>query len=255
MRREYIDSMKGKGFGEFLNACEDLKNSKYVIAENKIAALLKSVADNRQLYSMFGAALYEFDYKRTFTECVVGNGFTLPDEPKKAIALVFRILVDIDSGKMPLENFLQAYFYSESVNESFARFGLEIVAPFEAYCRMFFSRADSVNDNVPVFDDDKMQRAYEDVNTKFHRDLRDDALSCVAALIEIAETAIAGVIDRAEYIACLNGLTRCIKLRDYDDIISAFIGVKYAVAYFFKSDKSVIEIYKRLEHDIKHLSD
>ena len=130
MRREYLDSMRADGLHEFIRACEELKNCKYVLAENKIAGLLKSIADNKQLYSMFGTIMYGFDYKRVFNACVAERGFALPLEKKKAIALVFRILLDIDGGKLPLKQFLEAYFYSEQINESFARFALEVVAPF-----------------------------------------------------------------------------------------------------------------------------
>ncbi|MDE7464135.1 MAG: hypothetical protein K2M48_03805 [Clostridiales bacterium] len=245
MRRDYLDSMKADGFGEFLNACETLRNCKYIIADSKIAALLKSIADNKQLYSMFGAALYDFDYKPTFTECVGGNMFALPTDPKTAIALVFRILMDIDSGKMPLRNFLEAYFYNESINESYARFGLEVISPFESYCRMFISQADTENAD--------MSQNYDNMSDKRRKDLKTDALACVAALIDYADTAINGVYDRAEYNACLNGLVRNLKSDETDGTISAYIGVKYAVAYFFKSNPDVNDIFKKLEYDIKHL--
>lgn len=247
MRREYLDSMKADGFGEFLTACESLRNCKFILADTKITALLKSIADNKQLYSMFGAALLGFDYKTTFTECVSDNMFTLPTDPKTAIALVFRILMDIDSGKMPLRNFLEAYFYSESINESYARFGLEVVSPFESYCRMFISQAEN--------EDAGISQRYDDMGEKHRNDLKVDALACVAALIDYADTAITGVYDRAEYNACLNGLVKNLKANDGDGIISSFLGVKYAVAYFFKSNPDVNDIFKKLEYDIKHLSE
>lgn len=263
MRRDYIDNMRADGFGEFLNACEELKNCKYVIAENKIAAVLKSIADNKQLYSMFGAALYGFDYKTTFTDCISDSGFVLPTDPKTAIALVFRILLDIDGNTMPLKNFLEAYFYSESVNESFARFGLEVIAPFIAYCRAFFVQSDAAAAKIAADEDSKapseavdgkIAQAYENVNSKMYKDLKSDASQCLAALLEIAEDTITGIIDRAEYSACLNGLMRMLKTDNYDDIISAFLGVKYAVSYFYKSNRNVLDIYKKLEYDIKHLA-
>ncbi len=253
MRRDYIDTMKADGFGEFLTACEAIRNCKFVIAEHKISGLLKAIADNKRLYSMFGAALYGFDYKLVFTEAI-GNGvFLLPSEPKKAIALVFRILLDIDEGKMSLQNFLEAYFYSVSVNESYARFCLEVIAPFETYCRTMFSQSDGMPELAEIVADSA--KAYDNVNGKFRANLKSDALNCLATLVEIADSVITGAIDRAEFKACLNGLTRAIGSDDYDGIISAFLGVKYAVAYFFRSSRSVLEIYKKLEYDIKHLAD
>lgn len=249
MRRDYIETMKADGLGEFLSACDALKNCKFVVAEGKISALLKAIADNKQLYSMFGVALYEFNYKVAFTECI-GNGiFSLPPEPKKAIALVFRILLDIDGGKMSLQNFLEAYFYSVSINESYARFCLEVIAPFETYCRAMFTHASE----LPTIAG--LTGVYDNVNMKFRSELKADALNCIATLIEISEKAIGGVIDRAEFTACLNGLIRAINGDDYDNIISSFLGVKYAVSYFFKSSKDAFEIYKKLEYDIKHFAD
>ncbi|MCH5157605.1 MAG: hypothetical protein J1F33_00260 [Clostridiales bacterium] len=252
MRREYIDSMKGKGFGAFISACEDLKNCKYVLVESKITALLKTVADNKQLYAIFGTVLNGFDYKGVFNECVVGNGFKLPTEPKTAIALVFRILIDIDSRKMPLPNFLEAYFYSESVNESYARFALELLAPFLSYCRMYFVKTEATAPSV--MEQNGMAQAYDDVNNKFREELRVDALACLSELIDMGDKTMSGV-EGAEYAACLNGLIRSIKKNNFDDMISAFLGVKYAVAYFFKSNADARELIKKLEYDIRHLTD
>ncbi|MCH5351719.1 MAG: hypothetical protein J1F39_07115 [Clostridiales bacterium] len=244
--------MKGKGFGAFISACEDLKNCRYVLAESKITALLKTVADNKQLYAIFGTVLNGFDYKAVFDECVVGNGFKLPADPKTAIALVFRILIDIDAKKMPLPNFLEAYFYSESVNESYARFSLELLAPFLSYCRMYFVKSETT---APAFmEQNGMSQAYDDVNNKFREELRIDALACLSELLDMGEKTMSGV-EGAEYSACLNGLIRSVKKNNFDDMISAFLGVKYAVAYFFSGNADARELIKKLEYDIRHLTD
>lgn len=245
MRREYLDSMQADGPNEFIRACDELKNCKYVLAENKIAALLKSVADNKQLYSMFGTIMYGFDYKRVFNACVAGRGFALPLDKKKAIALVFRILLDVDSGKMPLKNFLEAYFYCDVINESYARFALEVIAPFESYCKEYFLSGGNVDDSDGDYASDA---------ERFQDSLKVDALTCITDLSDIADGAITGAVDKAEFSACLDGLTRAIRTRGYGDVISSFIGVKYAVAYFFAGNEEVGEILKRLENDVRHIS-
>lgn len=274
MRREYIDSMKAKGFGDFIAACDELRSCKYILAENKIAALLKAIADNKQLYSMFAASLYNFDYQATFDECVMGSCFSLPSEPQKVVALVFRILVDLDSGKMPLQNFLEAYFYGESINDAYARFGLEVIAPFETYCRLYFTQtneqtiagvfAELENPRPPqsgsiVVTENRLPQAApsagERASERFQSDLKNDAIEQVKALIDIADGAIIGQVDNAEYVTCLNGLLVALESRGYKDIIPAFLGVKYAVAYFFKNIKTVSDIFKRLDYDIKNLMD
>lgn len=242
MRRELSDVMTAEGHSEFFIACSELKNSKYILAENKITALLKTIADNKQLYALFSAALYGFDYSATFGECVTDNTFTLPSDKKTAIAMVFRILMDIDTGRMTLRNFLEAYFYSDSMNESFARFVLEVIVPFETYCKVYLLEDDSMSENN-----------LNTVNEKYKIELKTGALGCLASLIEYGENAITTVYDRTEYVACLNGLVRSLKADDLDNIVSSFLGVKYAISYFFKSDTDVAQIFKKLDYDVKHL--
>lgn len=251
MRRNYLDSMKTDGFGEFLSACDAIKNCKYVLSDSKITALLKSIADNKQIYSMFAMALYEFDYNATFSECLVNKTFRLPSNPKKAIALVFRILLDIDGGKMELKNFLEAYFYSPMINESYARFCLEVIVPFEAHCKALFSQPVSLQD-IP-FGENGIENAYEEVSDRFRADLKGDALVCLNMLEKITVSALNAEIDRNEMSVVLDGLVSAISTDDYERVKSAFLGVKFAVAYFFKNSQSVLEIYKKLEYDIKHL--
>lgn len=280
MRREYTDSMQVRGFNEFITACDELRKCKYILAENKIAALLKSIADNAQLYSMFNALLYNFNYRATFDECIVGSTLTLPASPQKAIALVFRILVDIDSGKMNLQKLLETYFYGESLNDSFARMGLELIAPFESYCKMCFAQLSASTTDAPQppkpqprptvapavqappsraeeirNERNNMGKTVVEVNEKLQNEIKANAISCVDELLVIAETAIIGKIDQAEFVACIDGLKRALRRNgSYEDIVSSFLGVKYAVSYFFKSSKTVMDIYKRLEYDIKNIN-
>lgn len=249
MRREILESMSSNGFGEFITACEDLKNSRYIIAESKIPPLLKAIADNRQLYLMFGSALNGFDYKKTFSSCVTSGGFSLPTDRNVAIALVFRLLMDFDRGNISLGKFLEKYFHSDSVNESFARFGLEIIAPFESYCKDIFEKVENGEEQT----DDSVAYAYDDANEKFYVSLKRNAISDVNALIDIGDESLTNDIDRIEFCACLRGLIRAISRDADDDMASAFIGVKYAVSYFFKNRSDTSVILKKIEYAVKHL--
>lgn len=261
MRREIIDSMKAHGFDEFISACTELRNCKYVIAESKITAVLKSIADNKQLYALFASTLKGFDYNKVFYECVSASDrmFVLPNDYKNAIALVFRILLDMDNGIIKLETFLNTYFAPGSVNEEFARFGLEIIAPFTAYCKLYFTQnidlAESVEPMPRQAQGSNLLQPSTAPRETADDSLKNDALTHVARLIDIGNDNIYNVADRKEYSVCLDGLSRALRSYGYDDIVSAFIGVKYAVLYFFASKPDIIDVYKKLEYDIKHISD
>ncbi len=264
MRRDIIDGMNSSGFEEFFAACDELRNCKYVIAESKITALLKAIADNRQIYAMFASALKGFDYNKVFYECVSASDrmFVLPNDYKNAIALVFRILLDMDNGKIKLETFLEAYYSPGSVNEEYARFGLEIVAPFAAYCKMYFAQnADAADTSLLELAPARrqngtnlLQSAPPPQTDGLDETLKKDALDCIIKLTDIGNDSINNFADRREYSVCLDGLSRALRLYGYDDIVSAFIGVKYAVLYFFSAMPDILAVYKKLEYDVKHLS-
>lgn len=138
---------------EFANACESFLSSKYIVADTKIAPILKSIAKSKYLYALFSELLKGFDYETEFKTATSRGEFSLPIEHEIAVALVFRILVDIDSGALPYSEFLANNFKSDSASEEFARFCLEAVKPFEEFTKEIFNEVDIspiTNDNINV---------------------------------------------------------------------------------------------------------
>lgn len=138
---------------EFANACESLLSSKYIVADTKIAPILKSIAKSKYLYALFSELLKGFDYEKEYATATERGEFSLPFEHDIAVALVFRILVDIDSGVLPYSEFLDSNFKSDSASEEFARFCLEAVKPFEEFTKEIFNEVDIspiTNDNINV---------------------------------------------------------------------------------------------------------
>ncbi len=102
----------------FLERAEDLFHSKYILADIKIVGLLKAIAASELLSGIIENSLFHFDYEAAVNQYFVSSyygsenkgEFILPDSARDIIALVFRVLLDIDAKKIGLMEFLQEYF-------------------------------------------------------------------------------------------------------------------------------------------------
>lgn len=123
----------------FFLACENLMNEKYNVADSRIAEVLKSIAESRALTDLFSAVTERFDYpsaKKTYLRFPATAGSfhgkaMLPKDRGEVIAFVFCLLVDMDAGRIKLDDFLLRYFYEDgSYTASYALFTERMLRPF-----------------------------------------------------------------------------------------------------------------------------
>lgn len=122
---------------DFYQACSDMKNAKCILADAKIAKVLKTIVADPELISAVGEALVNFNFDNELSKALVKNElqslyFQLPKEQDKIIALVFGILSEIDAHRMDLHAFLHEFFNAgqDGLVESFSRFVREVILPF-----------------------------------------------------------------------------------------------------------------------------
>lgn len=123
----------------FYKACDKLINEKYMVADTRIEEVLRSIAECRALTDLFSAAAERFDYpaaKKMYLRFPAsptsshGKAF-LPKDRGEAIAFVFCILVDLDAGRLKMDDFLLRYFYEDgSYTASYALFSERMLRPF-----------------------------------------------------------------------------------------------------------------------------
>lgn len=123
----------------FFLACEKLMNEKYNVADSRIAEVLKAIAESRALTDLFSAVTERFDYpsaKKTYLRFPATAGAfhgkaLLPKDRGEAIAFIFCLLVDMDAGRIKLDDFLLRYFYEDgSYTASYALFTERMLRPF-----------------------------------------------------------------------------------------------------------------------------
>lgn len=123
----------------FLMRCEEFIESKYILANVKIVNLLKAIASSETLIAIFKSCLIGFDEEDVKRKCfkpstyVEGkNDYVSPDKAKDLLAFVFTTLMDVDSGKIDFNAFLNENFYENgSFYESYESFIKKVIVPFK----------------------------------------------------------------------------------------------------------------------------
>ena len=132
---------------EFEAACEDMLNSRYILADSKIIKILQTVALSTVLQSIIGGALKGFDYAATARKWG-DNDAKPPETEKDHVALVFCILADLDNHRIYLNDFLRSFFWNGDINSAYSAFCNAFVAPFEHYVVGALSQAHEAGPKV-----------------------------------------------------------------------------------------------------------
>ena len=122
----------------FCDACDELRDSKIILADSKVSKVLRSVVSSTSLVEIVGDALVGYNFtnelnKYTGTDLEGNQKINLPAEPYRVIAFVFSLLTEIDTRRLDLQEFVHQYFNAENLTESFDRFNKELIAPFREY--------------------------------------------------------------------------------------------------------------------------
>ncbi len=130
----------------FLEKADELIYSKYIFADAKLAGLLKTVALLPSVLKLMESCLKDFDFEKVFTESFVGSEdnsliseYRAPTSTRDMIALVFTVLIKIDSGEIDLGLFMKSFFYGDgSLFNSYTAFIEEFVKPFRNAVKLIF---------------------------------------------------------------------------------------------------------------------
>ncbi|MBQ8762094.1 MAG: hypothetical protein IJZ26_02090 [Clostridia bacterium] len=128
----------------FYNACTDMCNAKFILADAKISQILKTIVASPELIATVGEALVNFNFDNEFAKAQVKNNitylqFNLPKEPEKIVGLVFGLLSEFDAHRLDLHTFIRDYFNGDGrlIVDCFNDFVECIILPFrDAMCYM-----------------------------------------------------------------------------------------------------------------------
>lgn len=127
--------MQNQEVQNFLNACDELINCKFLVAEYKITKLLQSIAGSSDICSLISECLQSYNRDREFARTYIQDGHgefvcVMPTEEYKIVALVFCTLADIDNKKIDFTDFIKRFFgNSENPYQAFIE---TMIIPFKS---------------------------------------------------------------------------------------------------------------------------
>ena len=128
---------RSQSIQNFNSKMSDLVNSKFIVAEKKIAEVLISISDSVLLFELFKHATDGFDYAVAKSVCFAhdaqNNGyFKLPKNDGDVLAFGLSLLSEIDSGAVDIIALCEEFFPSpEGKQRSYSLFATQFLIPFQ----------------------------------------------------------------------------------------------------------------------------
>lgn len=155
-----------------MDACTKMLEGKTLLAEKNIADILRSIADGDKLYQQFKNALRGYDYEGEFknSQTKVGgrSKLVVPQLQVKLMAYVFCLLMEFDSGKRSLREFLDEYFYHTNPTEQYALFLNALIVPFRDVTEYIFYNGVDAYSEEEIVDGavrDSVKRLLQELNS------------------------------------------------------------------------------------------
>ncbi len=235
----------------FMERAQDLINAKFIVAEVKIAGLLKSIAASDTLLALFKNCLKDFDYEKAKKTYLVKNKylpgdkgeFVLPSNARDLLAFIFTVLFEIDSQKITLGEFINKYFFEDgSYSSGYSAFVTAMIKPFKNSVKMLMESVmdGKLQDPVEAFiEQEKIseeQRAEEEKAQRKEKDLMKKSYGASVRKIKSAlldnkqkiNDSKLKVVVKNDLLLIVSMLANAIDSEDKDAITYAFVAYKYA---------------------------
>ncbi len=158
----------------FLDRTRELVDSTYILADVKIAGVLKAIASSETMVAIFQNCLSGFDYYAAKKKYLVPSKFVkdkgefiLPQNSRELLAFIFTLLVDIDGNRISLGEFINTYFFEDgSFSSGYSAFINAMIKPFRNSVKLLMEKVieGSVQDPVEaiVEQEEKLAREKEE---------------------------------------------------------------------------------------------
>ena len=236
----------------FFDACNELKNCKFIMATAKIKDILKSIVNSSELYHLFNAATKNFNYTQERSKCLVtvNDGVynrsyvVMPQSVGDILAFSFCLLAEFDNEYLDFNEFLRRYFPEDgSYFSSFHAFCNTVIkAMQEAVAECFRNELEKP---MLVPSEDSVKKA-EKANLLSVIDLSiSEEKQFILTNSKIPEEEKEGAL------AILTQLFGAVKSGNNPLITALVCGYNYFVLYYDCLSGSVAELLKQIAEYIK----
>ena len=156
----------------FLERADEMIESKYILADVKLASFLKAIASSETLLALFQNCLSDFDYysaqKKYFVKSQHLSSekaeFILPPNSRELLAFIFTVLVEIDAKRIDFGYFLNRYFFVDgSYSAAYDAFTNAMVKPFKNSVKMLMESVieGKLQDPIEALTEEENRKARE----------------------------------------------------------------------------------------------
>lgn len=229
--------------------CDELLNSKFIVAEIKITKMLKFIANSDVFVEEFEKCLEEFNYEFEYQKAKVPTtdpekhsryDFLLPIEATKKVALIFRILYDIDTKRLDLHNFIREFYVAgDEPFSGFQSFLEKIIKPFKNNINYLITGVEAIPEVevVPIKEDMKLEERYlidiAEIIKKIHQ------------IIESSDKELKNG-QKEEMLIVANGFANSLLTLNPEQILVCWVGLKNTLQSYKKLTSYLKKIQEKL---------
>lgn len=229
---------------QFTEICDEVMNCKFIVAEVKIMKLLKCMATTPVIFNELEKCLEDFNYEFEFQKAKVPKEegkvvLSLPVEATKKVALIFRILYDIDTKKLDLQKFINDYFVtSGEPYESYNNFCNGIIRPLMENVVYLLTGIELVREEPVVVYSEELNLTDRNIV---------DIMEVLKKLNHNVRGETFKLGQKEEIIIVLNGFANALLTKNPEHILVCWVGFKNTLKEYKKS----IPLLKKIEEKLK----
>lgn len=217
----------------FIDACNELKKCKFIMAPVKIKDILKCIVNSPDLYNLFNLATKDFNYlqERSNYLVTINDGlFTrsfvvMPQDFNKILAFSFCLLVEFDNNTLDFNEFLRRYFPEDG----------SYFSSFHAFCNTIIKAMQEAV--LQIFRDDLEKPAFAQKDLSENRAERTSLLTAIDLAISEEKQFISTNEkipegDKEGAFSILTQLYEAVKNENRSLITALVCGYNYFVLYY-----------------------
>ena len=234
-----VDEKILEDINPFVEACDKMVSSKFIMIDKRISDVLKSIAKSEPVFAYIKECMINFNFNTEWKLAISKMGSLMPpEENHKFVAFVFSLLNLIDDKKISASDLLSKY-YSKVENPA---------GPYNEFCKTLIVKfkniivAKLLNKAEPQVEETKKKQ-------KIVTNIDKDILSRLAFLAKDLKDYVQGLkkvkkssVTKGELIEIINGLILAIKNGDAGYVKTFVIAIKAGKGKDKEIDCRLIEI-------------
>ncbi|MDE5654939.1 MAG: hypothetical protein K2I46_04955 [Clostridia bacterium] len=117
-----IELSPSRAYSIFLNYCDEVANSSYLLSGRAIQNLLKFVASTPCLTNYLAKCNSSIKLNETYNSIFGETSLNLPQENMAVVSVVTKLLFDIDRNNIDMDKFLSAYYKYDDYSARYSHF-------------------------------------------------------------------------------------------------------------------------------------